>query len=54
MLIGKATKVVWRWETKEEGLQIVERRMLKNYVDVYLTDFKYFDSNLSKKYSLAL
>ncbi len=33
VLIGKATKVVWRWETKEEGLQIVERRMLKNYVE---------------------
>lgn len=33
MLIGKAKKVVWRWKTKEEGLQIVERRMLKNYVE---------------------
>lgn len=33
VLIGKATKVVWRWETKEEGLQIVERRILKNYVE---------------------
>lgn len=33
VLIGKATKVVWRWETKEEGFQIVERRMLKNYVE---------------------
>lgn len=33
ILVGRATKVVWRWETKEEGLQIVERRMLKNYVE---------------------
>lgn len=33
VLIGKATKVVWRWETKEEGLQIIERRILKNYVE---------------------
>ena len=33
VLIGKANKIVWKWETKVEGLQIVERRLLKNYVE---------------------
>ena len=33
VLIGKANKIVWKWWAKVEGLQIVERRLLKNYVE---------------------
>ena len=42
--------IVWNtsgYETKET----IEK--LKDYVDIYLTDFKYFDSGISNKYSLA-
>jgi len=34
-----------------ERVEIIEK--LKNYVDIYLADLKYYDKNLSKKYSLA-
>ncbi len=33
VIIGKASKVVWRWRTKEEGHQIIERRLLKNNIE---------------------
>ncbi len=33
VLIGKASKVVWHWVTKEEGLQVIERRLLENYIE---------------------
>ena len=40
------------WNTS--GYETVETiKKLKNYVDVYLSDFKYFESSLAKKYSLA-
>lgn len=42
--------IVWNtsgYETKET----IEK--LKKYVDIYLTDFKYYDDEISKKYSLA-
>lgn len=40
------------WNTS--GYEKVETiQKLKDYVDIYLSDFKYFDSSLSKKYSLA-
>ena len=40
------------WNTS--GYESVETiKMLKDYVDIYLTDLKYFSSELSKKYSLA-
>lgn len=42
--------IVWNTSGYETPETI---KRLKDYVDVYLTDFKYFDSNLSKKYSLA-
>lgn len=40
------------WNTS--GYETIETiSKLKNYVDVYLTDFKYFNEELSQKYSLA-
>ena len=40
------------WNTS--GYESVETiKKLKNYVDIYLSDFKYFSSDLSKKFSLA-
>lgn len=42
--------IVWNTSGYEKPETI---QKLKNYVDIYLTDFKYFDSTLSKKYSLA-
>ena len=41
--------IVWNTSGYETPETI---KRLKDYVDVYLTDFKYFDSSLSKKYSL--
>lgn len=38
------------WNTS--GYETIETiKKLKNYVDIYLADFKYFDSELSQKYS---
>lgn len=42
--------IVWNTSGYETPETI---KSLKNYVDIYLTDFKYFNSSLSKKYSLA-
>lgn len=42
--------IVWNTSGYEKPETI---KMLKNYVDIYLTDFKYFDSKLSKKIALA-
>ena len=42
--------IVWNTSGYEKPETISK---IKNYVDIYLSDFKYFDSNLSKKYSLA-
>ena len=42
--------IVWNTSGYEKPETI---KLLKDYVDIYLSDFKYFDSNLSKKYSLA-
>lgn len=42
--------IVWNTSGYEKPETI---KKLKNYVDIYLSDFKYFDSELSKKYSLA-
>ena len=40
------------WNTS--GYELPETiEMLKNYVDIYLTDFKYFSGDLSGKYSLT-
>lgn len=42
--------VVWNTSGYEKPETI---ELLKNYVDIFLTDFKYFSSNLSKEYSNA-
>ena len=42
--------IVWNTSGYEKPETI---QKLKNYVDVYLTDFKYFNPDLAKKYSLA-
>lgn len=42
--------VVWNTSGYESQETI---KKLKDYVDIYLTDFKYFSSELSRKYSLA-
>ena len=42
--------IVWNTSGYEKPETISK---IKDYVDIYLSDFKYFDSNLSKKYSLA-
>ncbi len=42
--------VVWNTSGYEKPETI---KKLKGYVDIFLTDLKYFDSELSKKYSLA-
>lgn len=42
--------VVWNTSGYEKPETI---RLLKGFVDIFLTDFKYFDSNLSKKVALA-
>lgn len=42
--------IVWNTSGYESEETI---KKLKDYVDIYLTDFKYFSSELSKKYSLA-
>lgn len=34
-----------------ETVEVIKK--LKDYVDIFLTDLKYYDKNLSKKYSLA-
>lgn len=40
------------WNTS--GYETVETiKKIKDYADIYLTDFKYFDSTLAEKYSLA-
>ncbi len=42
--------IVWNTSGYESADTI---KMLKNYVDIFLSDFKYFSSELSQKYSLA-
>ena len=42
--------IVWNTSGYESQETI---KKLKDYVDIYLTDFKYFSSELSNKYSLA-
>lgn len=42
--------IVWNTSGYESQETI---KKLKDYVDIYLTDFKYFSSELSRKYSLA-
>ena len=42
--------IVWNTSGFESAKTI---KMLKDYVDIYLTDFKYFSSDLSGKFSLA-
>lgn len=42
--------IVWNTSGYEKPETI---KKIKYYVDIYLSDFKYFDSKLSKKYSLA-
>ncbi len=42
--------IVWNTSGYERAETI---RLLKNYVDIFLTDLKYFSSDLSGKYSLA-
>lgn len=42
--------IVWNTSGYETPETI---KKLKPYVDIYLTDFKYFDSKISQKYSLA-
>ena len=31
--IGKAEKVIWKYETEIDGLQIIERRLINNYIE---------------------
>lgn len=33
VFIGKSSKVVWSWSNEKEGLQIIERRLLENYIE---------------------
>ena len=42
--------VVWNTSGYETAQTI---KMLSGYVDIFLTDFKYFDDNLAKEFSLA-
>lgn len=42
--------IVWNTSGYEKSETI---KLLDGFVDIFLTDFKYFDSNLSKKYSFA-
>lgn len=42
--------IVWNTSGYEKPETI---KLLKNHVDIYLSDFKYFDSSLAKKYSMA-
>lgn len=42
--------IVWNTSGYESSETITR---LKNYVDIYLCDFKYFDNNIAKEYSLA-
>lgn len=42
--------IVWN-SSGYESVETIQK--LKNYVDIYLVDFKYCDSEISKKYSLA-
>lgn len=42
--------IVWNTSGYEKPETI---ELLKDYVDIFLTDFKYFDSNISKKIALA-
>lgn len=42
--------IVWNTSGYENESTI---KLLENYVDVYLTDLKYFSSDISQKYSLA-
>ena len=42
--------IVWNTSGYETEETI---KKLKNYIDIYLSDFKYFSSSLSSKYSLA-
>lgn len=45
-----AIPVVWN-TSGYETTETIEK--LKDYVDIYLTDFKYFDDNIAKEYSFA-
>lgn len=42
--------IIWNTSGYEKPETIAK---IKDYVDIYLSDFKYFDKNLAKKYSLA-
>ncbi len=47
---NKGLKIPTVWNTS--GYESIESlEMLKDYVDIFLTDFRYFDDDLSKKFS---
>ncbi len=51
-LVKNQIKIPFVWNTS--GYEKIETiQMLKGYIDIYLTDLKYYNSEVSKKYSYA-